>query len=203
MINRLIGVLTLKAPVYKEIAHDAAANGQAAIVAIIAAIIAGVGGYGAAVATTGMITSIAGADGAQVMAAAQPSLIGSLVQGVIVTLVGWVLGSWLLAFVAKTFFKGETNFGEMLRVTGYTRAFGFVQILGFIPCLGGVIGLVAAVLGIVGNIIGIREAAGFDTTKAILSAIIAGVIAFVIAGVIGGALGVALGAGGALTPAAQ
>lgn len=203
MINRLIGVLTLKAPVYKEIAHDQTANGQAAIVAIIAAIIAGVGGYFAATAAVGMLSGIAGAEGAQAMAAAQPSFVGSVLQGIISTLLGWVLGSWLLAFVAKTFFKGETNFGEMLRVTGYTRAFGFVQILGFIPCLGSVIALVAAVLGIVGNVIGIREAAGFDTTKAILSAIIAGVIAFGIAALIGGVVGGALGMGSAMVPAVQ
>lgn len=201
MLNRIIGVLTLRAPVYKEIAHDPAATNQAAIIAIISALIGGVGSYFAAQATMAMVSQIAGADGAVAAAGAAPSLIGSVVSGVIASLIGWVIGSWLLAFVAKTFFKGETNMSEMLRVNGYTRAFGFVQILAFIPCLGGLIGLIAAVLGIVGNVIGIREAAGFDTTKAVLTAIIAGVITFLIAAVIGGVVGGALGAGGSMMPA--
>ena len=91
--------------------------------------------------------------------------------------------------VAKTFFQGKTNTGEMLRVTGFTYVF---QILGVIPVVGGLVG---AILSIIGNIIGVREAAEFDTTKAILTSIIAGVIAFIIVAIIvGGLTAVLIGA---------
>jgi hypothetical protein len=43
-------------------------------------------------------------------------------------------------------------------------------------------------LQIIGNIIGVREAAEFDTTKAILTSIIAGVIVFIVVAVITGVL---------------
>jgi hypothetical protein len=188
MIQRLIGILTLQAPVYKEVAEDQNATSQAAIITAIAAILSGIGGYAALQQVSASLGGPA------------PSLIGSLIQNIIVTFIGWFLGSWLLAWVSKTFFKGDTNTGEMLRVTGFTRGFGFLGILGVIPILGGLIGLVSAILGIIGNIIGIREAAGFDTTKAIISAIIAGVIAFLVAAVLGGVVGGLLGVGGGLTP---
>jgi hypothetical protein len=50
-----------------------------------------------------------------------------------------------------------------------------------------------AILSIIGNVIGIREAAEFDTTKAILTAIIAGVIVFIVVAVLTGLfVGIAL-----------
>lgn len=191
MINRLIGVLTLKAPVYKEIAEDATANGQAAIIVIVAAILSAIGGYTGAAAL------------ATQLGAPAPNMVAVIVQQVAGGLIGWAVGSWLLSFVAKTIFKGDTSTGEMLRVNGYTRAFGLLGILGIIPVLGAIIGFVTAILGIIGNIIGIREAAGFDTTKAILTAVIAGVITFLIVGLVAGVIGGLLGAGSALAPVTQ
>ena len=158
LMDRLVGIITFKAPVYKEVAEDTTATGSAALIVIVVAVLAGlVGGI------------IGGSRG----------LIGSLVTTVVIQLIGWVIGSWLLAFIAKQFFKGDTDTGEMLRVTGYTSIF---NILGIIPFLG----IIGSILQIVANIIGIREAAGFDTTKAILTAIIAGVIVFVIGLIIAG-----------------
>jgi hypothetical protein len=66
---------------------------------------------------------------------------------------------------------------EMLRVTGYTSIF---QILGIIPILG----IVGSLLQAVANVIGIREAASFDTTKAILTVVIEWVVIFIITSII-------------------
>ncbi len=101
----------------------------------------------------------------------QGGLIGSLLLALLTVIVSWLFGSWLTAFVAKKFFNGDTNMAEMKRVLGHTYIFQIVPVIG-------------GILAIIGNVIGIREAAGFDTTKAILTAIISGVIALVIAGVI-------------------
>lgn len=187
MLDRIIGILTLKAPVYKAVAQDTSATQQAGIIVLIASILSGIGNSLIGNQMASMIP------GAAAVSAQRPGLIPSIILSAIAGLVGWFVGSWLLAFVAKTFFKGETNTGEMLRVSGFTHAFG---VLSIVPCLG----IVAAIASIVGNIIGIREAAGFDTTKAILSAIIAGVIAFVVVAVVGGVIGGLLGVGGAMMP---
>jgi hypothetical protein len=157
MMDRLMGILTFKAPVYKEVAEDRTATGTAAMIVIAVAIVVGiVNGF------------LAGNSGAGV-------IIGSIVSSIIITPIAWFINAWLLAFVAKSFFQGDTDTGEMLRVTGYASIFKLAQI---IPIIGG---LIALVLGIIANVIGIREAANVDNTKAILIAIIAAVIAFVVA----------------------
>jgi hypothetical protein len=155
MMNRLMGIITFKAPVYKEVAEDKSATTTALIIVVVVAVL------------TGLITGlIAG------------NLVFNLVTAVVIQLVLWVVSSWVLAFVAKQFFKGDTDTGEMLRITGYTNIF---RILGIIPVIGGIIG---GILQAVANIIGVREAAGFDTTKALLTAIIAWVIGLIIAAII-------------------
>ncbi|MCL4505866.1 MAG: YIP1 family protein [Chloroflexi bacterium] len=154
-MNRLTGIVTFKAPVYREVAEDTTATQSAALIVIVVAVIVGI--------VNGVLSR---------------SFIGTLLVVVITQLIGWGLGSWVLAFVAKQFFQGDTNTSEMLRVTGYTSVF---RIIGVIPFLG----IVGAILQIVANIIGIREAAGFDTTKAILTAIISGIIVFIVTLIIG------------------
>ena len=158
LVSRLSGIVTFKAPVYKEVAEDKTATQSAAIivvaVAVIAGIVGGLLGGGRSFVVRALITLVS-------------------------QLVGWGLGSWLLAFVAKQFFKGDTDTGEMLRVTGFTSIFNLIAI---IP----VLGIIGSILQIVANVIGIREAAGFSTQNAILTAIIAGVIVFIVTLIIGG-----------------
>ena len=158
LTDRLMGVATFKAPIYKDIAHDPGAMQPAAIIVAITAVISGVVG--------GLI----GGRG----------LVGSVILAILSALVGWVIGSWLTAFVAKTFFKGETNASEMMRVLGHTYIF---NILGIIPVIGSLIG---AILTVIANVLAIREASGLDTTKSILTAIIVGVIVFLVIAVLAG-----------------
>jgi hypothetical protein len=181
LMQRIMGVITLKAPVYKDIASDPKATPQARNVVIIVAILAAI--FNGA---TGVIFG--------------NGLIAGIVLAVIAlasVLISWFIGAWALAFVAKTFFKGQTETQNMLRVTGFTTVFQVVTyVLGIIPCVGAIGALIGSILQIIGNIIGIREAGGLDTTKAILTAIIAGVVVFIIASIIA-AIGALIGVGGA------
>jgi len=188
MMNRIMGVLTLKAPVYREIADDPSATNQALIIVIIVALIAGVSGFVAAsVANSALAQLGAQAGGVTVPTISPP---GQGLSGILSALVGWVVGAFALDFTARQFFKGRSTFQQMLRVTGYTSVFGIVgSVLALIPCVGALAALIAVVLQVIGNIIGIREAAGLDNTKAILTAIIAGVLVFIVAAVIGVVLG--------------
>ncbi len=165
MLDRLLGVIPLKAPVYKEIAEDKSATTTAAIIVIVMAIITGVVG--------GIILSATGTG----------SLIGFAVRTIINAIISWVIGAWVIAFVSKTFFGGKTDTGEMLRVFGFTQIF---QIIGIVPCLGTI---VALVLSLIAAVIGIREASEFDTTKAILTAVVAFIVLLIISAVIGLVLG--------------
>jgi hypothetical protein len=116
----------------------------------------------------------------------QPSVATSLTS----VLINWLLASALTAFIANQFFRGQSSTAELLRIFGYTFAF---QLLIIIPFVGA---LAAAILAIIATVLAIRESAGFDTQKAVLTAIISGVILFVlslvVASVVGGVFGAAL-----------
>ena len=172
LVSRLMGIITFKTPVYKEVAEDRTATSMAAIIVVVVAVLVGL--------ISGLFSSGRG-------------LVYTLVYTVAVQLIGWAIGSWLLAFIAKQFFHGDTDTGEMLRVTGYTSIF---QILGVIPFLG----IIGSILQAVANVIGIREAAGFDTTKAILTVVIEWVIILVISGIIGAILALVLIGTSMVTP---
>ncbi len=199
MLDRIMGVITLKSPVYRQIADDKTATGQAALIVVIAQLISGFfGGLARINPQTGTPNvSIVGA------------IVGAIVA-VIVGLIAWVVAAWVLAFVAKAF-GGKTDTSEMLRVTGFVEVFSIVSVLNILLLGGaalaiivGLISLIVAILKLIGYVIGVREAAEFSTGNAIVTAIIAVIINIIIIAVIGGAillavlvpLGIAGGLGG-------
>lgn len=168
MMQRLMGVITLKAPIYKEIAEDPAALTPAAIITVAASVISGLFG----------------------LLLGQPIM--SLVAGVLSALLGWIVSAFVASFVAERQ-GGKTNTQEMLRVLGHTNIF---QILNFIPCLGTI---AAIILGAIAFVIAVREAAEFDTQKAVITAVITFIAIFLVSLLIGTILGVGSAAVGAIT----
>jgi hypothetical protein len=176
-MDRIIGVLTLKAPVYRAIAEDQNATTTAAIIVVVVALAAAIIGA----AAFGITSTSLPPEFQQYVP--QRSAIGYAISVVLSTLIGWVVGSWIFAFVSKTFFGGKTNTGEMLRVFGYTQIFAILYI---IPCCGALLGLI---LSVIGAIIGIREASEFSTGKAIGTGIVGFIGVLVVQAVVGLVLG--------------
>ncbi len=164
MLARILGVITLKASTYREIANDASATGQAAIIVVIIALLAGI--LGAVLEI--VISSI-------LPAGLEPftSPIGYAIYTIASILVSWVIGSWVFAFVARQVLHGKATTLKMLRVFGFAQAF---YILAIIPILG----LVALVLAVIGAVIGIREASAFSTGKAVQTGIVGLIVMFLI-----------------------
>lgn len=182
-MDRIMGVITLKAPVYRQIAEDPAATKTAAI---IVAIISIVRGFSEGLVQLDPNTGLFSTDFVR-------AVIGAVVIGAL-GMVAWAVGSWILAFVANML-GGKTNTQEMMRVTGYVAIFGIVSILVLLivllpvlGCLVGIMSFIVAILSIIGYIIGVREAAEFSTGKAIVAAIVAGIVNLIIVGIFGGAL---------------
>jgi hypothetical protein len=164
VLNRTVGVVTLRAPTFREIADDRTATGQAAFVVIVVSLIVGfVAGY---------LEASAGGVGI-----VQTAIVGALNQ-LLAALIAWAFGAWLTAFVAKVIFHGRTNTLEMLRLLGFTWIF---RIVGIIPVVGLPIGVV---LSIIGNTIGIQTVAGLDSSRAILTSLVSGVVIGII--IVGG-----------------
>ncbi|MCC7164231.1 MAG: YIP1 family protein [Anaerolineae bacterium] len=177
-MDRIVGVLTLKPPVYRGIAEDSSATGMAAIiVAIVSLINSAIGAF--VVPGLGIrVPSILGGVGSS-------NPIMDVVMTVVLGLVGWALFSVVIGFGAKLL-GGKSSIGKMLRVFGFASIF---LVVGTIPCLG----ILGMILGIVATIIGLREAAEFSTGKAIATGVIGFIVFAVLAVILGVVLGMILG----------
>ena len=165
LIQRLMGVITLKAPIYKEIAEDPAATMPATAITLVVAAITSLGAL-----LTGHVFDF--------------------VVGIIGAAATWVFSSFVAGFVAERM-GGKTSTAEMLRVIGHTNVFNLFGLLG---CVGAI---AALVLRTIAFVIAIREAAEFDTQKAVLTALIVflvGVAISIIVGLLTGGLSALTGA---------
>lgn len=154
MWDRMKGAALFDIPTYEEVEHDESLTTQAAMVVIIVAVARGIGGVDA------------GQSG--------------IIWGVVGALFGWLLWSGVTYLIGDKLLGGTATWGELLRTLGYAQAPGILLILGFIPFLGWLVGLVVFFWMLGTGIVAIRQALDFDTGKAILTAVIGWLVAFVI-----------------------
>jgi hypothetical protein len=171
LVDRMIGAARLDAATYEGVEHDTNATTQAAIVVVLASLAEAIGALG-------------DDDPGK-------AFIGGLVGG----LVGWV------AFAAAAYFIGtrvlsttatEADLGQLLRVLGFAQVPHLIVVLGFVPVLGAILGLVAFVWGILTTIVALRAALEMETGRAIGTAILAVILEFVVLFIIAVILGVGL-----------
>lgn len=165
MVDRILGVFRLSVNTFEEIEHDTNATSQAAIVVAIVALLAAVGsGFGASIAEGSFLNSF----------------IGTLVW----TFIGWFLWSLASWFVGTNLFKGTATIDEMLRVIGFAYA---PQMLGIIPCIGWLIGLVWSLIA---GFIAIRQGLDLDNMRALLTVIVGFILyalgSFLLSALLGG-----------------
>ncbi len=137
MIENAIRAARLDVDFYNTVENDASYTGQAGLL----------------VAVVGLLTGIGNSflvDGLWL----------PVVWGVIAALVGWVIWSFITDFVGRTFFDGESDFGQMQRVLGYAQA---PMAIGVIPALS----FVGAIWALVAAVVAVREGHDFTTGKAV------------------------------------
>jgi hypothetical protein len=171
MFDRVIGVLKLDVGTFEAIEHDSNATGQAALIVAIVALLSALG--------SGVYSSIT----------SRP-FVSSFFGTLLWTFVGWFLWSVVSYFVGTSLFGGQATVDEMLRVIGYAYA---PQVLGIIPCIGGIIG---AIWSMIAGFIAIRQGLDLDNTKAFLTILIGFavyVVGYIILAIILGGLGALFG----------
>ncbi len=179
ILNGMIRVIKLDATFYNEVEADASYQRDALGVVIIVSVLGAIGSF-----LTGLISgSIAGA-------------IGGLLLALVVGIVGYYVWSFAAHWVGTKFFKGQGDLGEVQRALGFAYAPQALNILGFIPCLGGFIGLIAAILSLITGFFAIRESLDQDNTNAVLTMIVATIALFILTAIVS-AIGAALGFAGA------
>ena len=157
--DRLRGALMLDARTYREVEQDTNANGQAALTIILAALAAGIG-------------SIVGRDWLQ-------DAIGVVLSSVL----QWIIFSFVAYYVGASMFStGQTSAtpGQVLRTIGFAHAPKLFLVLGIIPILGWIVGLVVFFWFLAAAITALREAFEFDTGRAIGTGLVALVVILIV-----------------------
>ena len=147
MMGRLMRVLRFDASVYREVAADNNAMGQAAVVVVIAAILSAIGKLGGC--ATGVIIAA------------------------IVSVVSFALYSVVATVVAQSLLKGKTSFQEMGRTLGYSFAWYSLGILALVPAIGWLLAWLGWAVSVIAGIIALRESAEFDSMKALITVVVA------------------------------
>ncbi len=162
ILNRAIRVAKLDFPVYREIARDASATTEAAVVVAVVALASGIG--------------------------ALADSFGSVVVAVLGAFVWWVVFAAMTYFFGKNVFGApntQVDVPSLLRTQGYAQAPRVLAFFGFIPVLGWLSALVGGLWGLVTAIVAIRETLVIGTGRAIIVGIVAGIASSLIVGILG------------------
>ena len=171
--DRIRGALMLDSRTYRDVEQDTEANGQAALTVILAALATG-------------ISVVLGRYGLR-------DSLGLLVSSIL----QWIVFSFVAYFVGASLFatpRTSVTPGQVLRTIGFAQAPKFFAILGIIPILGWLVGLIVFFWFIAAAIVALKEAFEFDTGRAIGTGLLA-LIGIVIVDIV---LSVIFGIGSAL-----
>jgi hypothetical protein len=155
LINRMIRAARLENEVFEEVEADRTATNGALLVVVIAAVATGIG--------AALAHMLRGAPG---------RVPGALVGEIVGAIIGWLVWSYVTYFIGTRLFAGRATPGELLRTIGFAQAPGVLNVLSFIPVLGGLIRFAVAIWLLVAGVVAVRQALDFDTGKAILTTIL-------------------------------
>jgi hypothetical protein len=142
LLDRMVRAAKLDPNVYEEVEADKSATLQAALVVIITAVAVGVGGL---------------RDGGG----------AGLIGGVVVGLLAWVVWAWLSYIIGtKMFPEAETqaDWGQLARTMGFAHSPRVLGVLGIIPYVGAIIGLIVFFWVWACMIVAVRQALDYKST---------------------------------------
>jgi len=151
LTNRLVGSVALKAGSYEEVEADTHANAQAVVVVVLSSLAPAVG---------------AGATSLFSMAAL-----------LVVVLASWIIWVLLTLMIGTQVLPGNStrsDFGQLLRTTGFSSAPGVFRILGIVPVVGWVFFLAATVWMLFSFVVAVRQALDYSSTSRALAVCILG-----------------------------
>jgi hypothetical protein len=167
VVTRMIRAARLEKAFYNEVEADASLNNEALLVVIIGALASGVGG---------LIGAIFGGLSAAIT---------NMIVGILMVVISYFIWVYVTHFVGTRFFGGTGDVGELRRTLGYAMAPQVLNILGFIPCLGGVISLVVWVWTLAAGFIAVREGMDLDNSKALITVVVGWVIVLIVYAILG------------------
>lgn len=179
LMNRAIRAFKADKTLFEEVEKAENLTQEAFIIVGIGAISTALGGAIGALMISSAMPQVAG------VVIPRPGFVGTLISQLISTVVGYIVWSYATYFVGTRMFNGTATPQEMLRVIGYASTPKILGIVGFIPGLGGLIGLVLWIWSIYLGFLAVRQGLNITTQNAILTIIISAVIAIIIGMVVG------------------
>ena len=162
IVGRMIRAARLEEAVYEEVEHDQSATRQAAIVVVGTSIAAGIGA-GFAVGISGLILIT------------------------IFGLISWAVYAWITYFIGTRLLAGpetSANWGELARTLGFANSPRALLVLGVVPALAGVVGLVVGLWVLWATVVALRAALDFSTARAIGTAILGMIVQVLILSIV-------------------
>jgi hypothetical protein len=104
--------------------------------------------------------------------------VGAFFSTFLSTYVSWILWALMTYLVGVYLFKGDTNFGEMLRILGFAQAPLALRGLAFFPGIGWFVSLIAWIWAIAAAFVGIRQGLELSRGKTILTIIVSMIVIF-------------------------
>lgn len=157
-VQRLIGAAKLDAQIYEEVEADQTAMGQALGTVVLASVASGIGSY----STLGM---------------------RGLLFGTVAALLGWFVWAVLTFFVGTKMLpepQTQSNMGELLRTIGFSASPGLLQVLGFVPGIGPLIGFLASIWMLVAMVVAVRQALDYTSTGRAVGVCLIGFVVYVV-----------------------
>jgi hypothetical protein len=184
LIDRIIGAFTFRKEVYAEVERDTAFTNTAwALVAVVA-----------------FLNQL----GVRTYDTLVDRLLGSVI-GMVVILVGFALGVWVISWIGRSLFAADVTFDELVRTLGLAYVWNVVGVLGIVTsfstalsCALAPVQIGAAILGLIAWFLAAKEALDLEWAQTIVTVIIGWVIMIVVTIVVGGAIITTLGLGAAV-----
>ena len=180
MLARMLGVARLNVATFEDVEHDSGATLQAMLIVIVVSIATGVG------------TLLAG----------EADLLKDVVFGVLRSLLSWAVWALLAWFVGSKILgtrDTQADWGQLARGTGFAQTPGILKVFIFIPILGFIIELGAALWQFAAMVIAVRQSLDYTSTLRAFAVVL---ISFVPVGIINGIVIWALRIGGTPVPPA-
>jgi hypothetical protein len=165
--DRMMRAAQGQVALYEEVEHDPSATTQALTVVIIVGIASGIG--------QGLSQILSGHPGAAV---------AGLISGVLGGIIGWAVFAGVTYFIGTKLFNADATWEEVLRTLGYSEAPNVLQILAFIPILGGLIAVVAGFWSLYLAFVAIRSALDITSGQTIATILLSIIPALIVIGLV-------------------
>jgi hypothetical protein len=141
LTNRLLGSVWLNADSYEEVEADTHANAQAIGVVVLSSLAAAIGAKSTSLVSVGAL------------------LVVALASWLIWVLLTLVIGTHLLPGNST-----RSDFGQLLRTTGFSAAPGIFRVLGVVPVIGWALFLASTVWMLFSFVVAVRQALDYSNT---------------------------------------